>query len=272
MTGNAARCSAGTDQDVAFWLDVVDDAPTGAGVLELACGTGRVTLPLAAAGVEVTGLDIDPAALVTGPPCAGAPSAWPLLVAADMRQLRAALSLRRGHRSLQQLPTADRPAAVAACLGAVADHLAPGGIFGLEVTDFQAGRPPRPRCPSRSSPPAPFDGDSAHPVGFAQPRPGSGGSAGTVAGLSPAMGGRSTRSPSGPTGATSSRAALEAAGFTAQRWWTDRTVTRVTAQDRLKRRGLLDRPGGPGGQQEAESSPGPRCSDAVTSCCWTWVP
>ena len=40
-----------TDQDVEFWLDVVGDAPPGP-VLELACGTGRVTIPLAAGRVD----------------------------------------------------------------------------------------------------------------------------------------------------------------------------------------------------------------------------
>ena len=34
-------------------------------VLELACGTGRVTLPMAKAGARVTGLDLVPAMLDT---------------------------------------------------------------------------------------------------------------------------------------------------------------------------------------------------------------
>ena len=55
-------------------LDLVEDpgdldlylalaARTGGPILELGCGTGRVAVPLAAAGHEVTAVDIDPAML-----------------------------------------------------------------------------------------------------------------------------------------------------------------------------------------------------------------
>lgn len=43
-------------EDVPFYLDMAKQ--TGGPVLELACGTGRVLLPLARAGFEVTGIDI----------------------------------------------------------------------------------------------------------------------------------------------------------------------------------------------------------------------
>jgi ubiquinone/menaquinone biosynthesis C-methylase UbiE len=46
------------DRDVPFWLTLAKE--TGGPVLELACGTGRVLLPLARAGLQVTGLDISP--------------------------------------------------------------------------------------------------------------------------------------------------------------------------------------------------------------------
>jgi SAM-dependent methyltransferase len=41
--------------DVAFYEGLARQ--TGGGVLEVACGTGRIALPLAAAGLEVTGVD-----------------------------------------------------------------------------------------------------------------------------------------------------------------------------------------------------------------------
>jgi SAM-dependent methyltransferase len=216
-----------TVQDVAFWLDVVNDAPAGAGVLELACGTGRVTLPLAAAGVEITGLDSDVSALSLARHGRG-PSAWPLLVAADMRHF--ALRCRFAavivpYNSFQLLTDS---AAVTACLGAVADHLAPGGTFGLEVTDFQAGAR-RDQVPEQVIATAPFDGDSL-----------------TLSGsLSHDLTGRISRYRRRfvtdrwevldeialrSYGRDELRGALEAGGFTAKRWWTDRTVTRVTAQ------------------------------------------
>jgi len=46
------------DRDLPFYLGLAAKFPGP--VWELACGTGRVTLPLARKGVEVTGLDISP--------------------------------------------------------------------------------------------------------------------------------------------------------------------------------------------------------------------
>jgi ubiquinone/menaquinone biosynthesis C-methylase UbiE len=43
-------------EDVPFYLGMAKE--TGGPVCELACGTGRVLLPLARAGFEVTGLDV----------------------------------------------------------------------------------------------------------------------------------------------------------------------------------------------------------------------
>jgi SAM-dependent methyltransferase len=45
------------NEDFAFWLDLA--SRQGNPVLELACGTGRLTIPLAQAGFEVTGVDHD---------------------------------------------------------------------------------------------------------------------------------------------------------------------------------------------------------------------
>jgi SAM-dependent methyltransferase len=123
-----------TDQDVDFWLEVAQRA--GGPVLELACGTGRVTGPLAAAGFDVIGLDVDPGMLAYG---RQGPFPLPRLIAADMRhfalhQLFAAVIV--PYNSFQLLTD---PADVSACLQCVRDHLVPGGVFGLEVTDFQAG-------------------------------------------------------------------------------------------------------------------------------------
>ena len=47
--------------DVAFYAR--EAAAAGGPVLEVGCGTGRVSLAIAAAGVRITGLDRDPALL-----------------------------------------------------------------------------------------------------------------------------------------------------------------------------------------------------------------
>jgi SAM-dependent methyltransferase len=49
--------------DVDFYLDEARRAGTSSAVLEVGCGTGRLTLPLARDGHEVTGIDLSPAML-----------------------------------------------------------------------------------------------------------------------------------------------------------------------------------------------------------------
>lgn len=118
------------DEDVAFYRELIRP---GASVLELACGTGRLARPLAEAGAAVVGIDVDPEML------AGASRVPGLrLVCADMERFylhhRFDLVI-AGYNALQLLPT---PAARVACVRAVADHLAPAGVFAFEVRDFLA--------------------------------------------------------------------------------------------------------------------------------------
>jgi len=47
--------------DIPFYVNLAREA--GSPVLEVTCGTGRVTVPVARAGVDITGLDISPAML-----------------------------------------------------------------------------------------------------------------------------------------------------------------------------------------------------------------
>jgi SAM-dependent methyltransferase len=149
------------DQDVGFWLE---QARRGGGfVLELACGTGRITTPLARHGVPIVGLDNDPAMLRAaqrhagpGPGAgagagaeAGGASYRPLFVAADMRQFALACRFQLvfvAYNSLQLLTT---PADTVACLTAARQHLAAGGLVGVEVTDFQGGGADDDDSPSR---------------------------------------------------------------------------------------------------------------------------
>jgi len=49
--------------DIAFYREEAERAGGSSRVLELGCGTGRLTLPLAQAGHEVTGIDLSPAML-----------------------------------------------------------------------------------------------------------------------------------------------------------------------------------------------------------------
>src|SRR5207244_1015020 len=47
--------------DIPFYMEEARKA--GGPVLELACGTGRLTIPIAQAGVEIVGLDLSPSML-----------------------------------------------------------------------------------------------------------------------------------------------------------------------------------------------------------------
>jgi SAM-dependent methyltransferase len=123
--------------DLDLYLALADraDGP----ILELASGSGRLAIPLAAAGHDVTGVDIDGAMLDRARGRAreaGAPTTDRLtLVEADAVGLRlpaggvfalAFIAL----NSLLVLPTR---AAQRAAVRALADHLAPGGLAVVDV-------------------------------------------------------------------------------------------------------------------------------------------
>jgi SAM-dependent methyltransferase len=64
-----------SDDGVAFYAALA--AETGSPVLEVACGTGRVAIPIARLGFEVTGLDIVPGMLARArEKSAGLPARW----------------------------------------------------------------------------------------------------------------------------------------------------------------------------------------------------
>lgn len=122
--------------DLGLWLALADraDGP----VLELAAGSGRLAVPIAAAGHRVTALDIDPAMLERGRAraadagLAGDAISW---VEADMRTVRLpdagtfALSF-IALNSLMLLPTREAQGAAFATMAA---HLRPGGIAAVDV-------------------------------------------------------------------------------------------------------------------------------------------
>lgn len=117
-------------QDLEFYARLA--SVTGGPVLELGCGTGRLTRPLAAMGFDVTGLDNDPEMLQWSAPAV-------TLVEGDMRDFDLATTFPLvviPYNSLQLL--AD-DAARGQCFVSVARHLEPDGLFALEVTDFLVG-------------------------------------------------------------------------------------------------------------------------------------
>jgi len=110
---------------------------TGGPILELAVGSGRLAVPLAEAGHEVVGVDLDPAMLdrarLRASRSAGADRLT--FVEADLVGLRLPDAGRFGLafialNSLLVLPTR---AAQRAALVTLADHLAPGGVAVVDI-------------------------------------------------------------------------------------------------------------------------------------------
>jgi ubiquinone/menaquinone biosynthesis C-methylase UbiE len=123
--------------DVAFYGHLARGS--GGGVLELACGTGRIALALAEAGLEVTGIDISEGMLSVARRKAVARPPWVqqrlALIQQDMSELN--LSRRFGFafvpaRSFQHLLTIDRQRRA---LEGVHRHLAEAGRLVLHLFD-----------------------------------------------------------------------------------------------------------------------------------------
>ena len=124
-------------RDVAFWRRVASKA--GGPVLELGCGTGRVSMPLARAGIDLVGVDRSAPMLerarrrITKPPRRHVSK--PLrLVRADIRQLpfqdQTFPMVLAPYGVLQSLI---RPRDLKATLASVARVIAPGGTFGIDL-------------------------------------------------------------------------------------------------------------------------------------------
>jgi SAM-dependent methyltransferase len=121
--------------DLDLYLALADRAEGP--ILELAVGTGRLAIPLAEAGHDVTGVDLDPAMLDRARAKArGTPAEAHLtFVEADIVGLRLPDAGRYGLafialNSILVLPTR---AAQRAAIRALADHLAPGGLAVVDV-------------------------------------------------------------------------------------------------------------------------------------------
>jgi ubiquinone/menaquinone biosynthesis C-methylase UbiE len=119
-------------RDVPFWRRVAL-AANGA-VLELGCGTGRVTLPVARAGARIVGIDRSSAMLDRATAAARRTRGRALFVRGDIRDLpfsdRSFATVIAPYGILQSLTQARD---LTAALASAARVLAPGGTFGLDL-------------------------------------------------------------------------------------------------------------------------------------------
>jgi len=126
-------------RDISFWRRLASRA--AGPVLELGCGTGRVSMPLVRAGVRLVGVDRSAAMLERAAARAGRlkrPARGvhrrPGFVRADIRALpfgAAGFSMVLAPYGILQSLLRDRD--LSATLDAVARVLSPGGVFGIDL-------------------------------------------------------------------------------------------------------------------------------------------
>jgi ubiquinone/menaquinone biosynthesis C-methylase UbiE len=123
-------------RDIAFWQRVA--ATADGRVLELGCGTGRVSIPLARSGVDLVGVDrsqpmLDRAVARTSR-AASPESQAPAFVRADIRELpfeRGAFAMVLAPYGVLQSLTRERD--LTAALSSVARVLPRGATFGIDL-------------------------------------------------------------------------------------------------------------------------------------------
>jgi SAM-dependent methyltransferase len=117
--------------DVAFY--VRQTAESAGPVLELACGTGRLTIPMAQAGAEVVGLDLEPAMLEAARAKAATAGVAIDFVKGDAREFdlgrKFGLIIFPNNSLSHLLERKD----VESCFRCVRRHLKPGGRFVIEI-------------------------------------------------------------------------------------------------------------------------------------------
>jgi SAM-dependent methyltransferase len=113
----------------------LEEAAKGGPVLELACGSGRLTIPIAQSGVEIVGTDASLSMLEAARAKAAGAGVQVKFFQADIRDFdlptRFALIILAGN-SLQHLLT---PGDLKQCLACAHRHLAPGGRLVFDVSN-----------------------------------------------------------------------------------------------------------------------------------------
>src|SRR5581483_3257093 len=123
------------EADLPFYQELA--AAQGGRVLELACGSGRVLVPLVRAGHQVTGLDASPAMLALAREklaAAGlADSGRARLVQGDMRELALDEAFDVALIAVKSLAYLTQRADQQRALAGIAHHLRPGGLLALDL-------------------------------------------------------------------------------------------------------------------------------------------
>jgi SAM-dependent methyltransferase len=125
------RQHEGFVEDIPFYIEMA--RKYGGPVLELACGTGRITLPIAGEGITVTGVDVSEGMLAEARRKADESGVKVKFLRADCRNF--ALDTRFGLILLpfNSIAHLHNLSSIEGCLGCVRDHLKAGGRFILDM-------------------------------------------------------------------------------------------------------------------------------------------
>ena len=126
------------DEDVDLYMNFAE--LRGGPLLELACGSGRLLLPLARAGYEVTGVDASPAMLELARVALEAEglTARCALVQQDMRALQLDKKFHLAFIALGSFGHVVTRGAQQQALGAIRAHLTASGTFILDISNEDA--------------------------------------------------------------------------------------------------------------------------------------
>jgi SAM-dependent methyltransferase len=122
------------DADVPLYADLA--RAQGRNVLEVACGSGRLALPLARAGLSVVGIDASPHMLdIARAKIAAEPALAPRirLVTADMRDFEVEGSFDLAIVAVKSFAYLTERADQLRCLARIAAHLRPGGLLAIDL-------------------------------------------------------------------------------------------------------------------------------------------
>jgi SAM-dependent methyltransferase len=118
------------DYDVPFWLSLAERE--GGPVVEWGAGTGRLAVPLAAAGIEVTGIELSERLVEKGRKKGGSVE-W---VRGDMRSVELGRRYRLAVCAFNSFLCLLNVDDALAFVRNAREHLEPGGLLGIEVSAF----------------------------------------------------------------------------------------------------------------------------------------
>ncbi|HEX5414912.1 MAG TPA: class I SAM-dependent methyltransferase, partial [Chloroflexota bacterium] len=123
----------GHEEDLDFWLSLA--RRTGGPILELACGTGRVMLPLAEQGFSVVGVDISPEMLAIARAKLGAAAVLDRteIIQGDVLTLNLKRQFPLVFVALNSFGHFNEPGEPERALERIHAHLKPGGILALDL-------------------------------------------------------------------------------------------------------------------------------------------